>query len=62
MAVSASFHRNVFLLNQLVPPSDDFKKVFREVRILLFFILWSFILKYIFLSHILTLLVFIDNK
>ncbi|XP_070150427.1 uncharacterized protein [Polyergus mexicanus] len=30
MAVSASFHRNVFLLNQLVSPSDDFKKVFRE--------------------------------
>ncbi|CAL1674699.1 unnamed protein product [Lasius platythorax] len=30
MAVSTSFHRNVFLLNQLVPPSDDFKKVFRE--------------------------------
>ncbi|XP_012231473.2 uncharacterized protein [Linepithema humile] len=29
-AVSASFHRNVFLLNQLVPPSNDFKKVFRE--------------------------------
>ncbi|XP_072751102.1 uncharacterized protein [Anoplolepis gracilipes] len=30
MAVSVSFHRNVFLLNQLVPPSEDFKKVFRE--------------------------------
>ncbi|XP_071560572.1 uncharacterized protein [Temnothorax nylanderi] len=30
MAVSASFHRNVFLLNQLVPPDHDFQKVFRE--------------------------------
>ncbi|XP_032686269.1 uncharacterized protein LOC116851192 [Odontomachus brunneus] len=30
MAISASFHRNVFLLNQLVPPSDSFKKHFRE--------------------------------
>lgn len=33
MAIAASFHRNVLLLNQLVPPSDDFKKVFREVII-----------------------------
>ncbi|XP_039305540.1 uncharacterized protein LOC105192958 [Solenopsis invicta] len=30
MAVSASFHRNVILLNQLVPPDHDFKKIFRE--------------------------------
>ncbi|KAL6430186.1 hypothetical protein ACFW04_007736 [Cataglyphis niger] len=30
MAISASFHQNVLLLNQLVPPSEDFKKVFRE--------------------------------
>ncbi|XP_028050173.1 uncharacterized protein LOC105839205 isoform X2 [Monomorium pharaonis] len=30
MAVSASFYRNVFLLNQLVPPDHDFKKIFRE--------------------------------
>ncbi|EZA54921.1 uncharacterized protein LOC105279589 isoform X2 [Ooceraea biroi] len=30
MAVSASLHRNILLLNQLVPPSDEFKKVFRE--------------------------------
>ncbi|XP_011867013.1 PREDICTED: uncharacterized protein LOC105561552 [Vollenhovia emeryi] len=33
MAVSASFHRNVFLLSQLVPPDRslyDFEKIFRE--------------------------------
>ncbi|XP_071629792.1 uncharacterized protein [Temnothorax longispinosus] len=34
MAVSASFHRNVFLLNQLVPPDHDFQKVFREICVL----------------------------
>ncbi|KYN02170.1 hypothetical protein ALC62_06953 [Cyphomyrmex costatus] len=30
MAISASFHRNITLLNQLVPPDHDFKKHFRE--------------------------------
>ncbi|KYN21278.1 hypothetical protein ALC57_06377 [Trachymyrmex cornetzi] len=30
MAITASFHRNVILLNQLVPPDHDFKKIFRE--------------------------------
>jgi len=36
MAISVSFHRNILLLNQLVPPSDDFKKVFREVIVLFY--------------------------
>lgn len=31
MAVSASFHRNVLLLSQVIQPSDEFKKYFREV-------------------------------
>ncbi|XP_018045723.1 PREDICTED: uncharacterized protein LOC108685450 [Atta colombica] len=30
MAITASFHRNVILLNQLVPPDHDFKKIFRQ--------------------------------
>ncbi|XP_026669134.1 uncharacterized protein LOC108624726 [Ceratina calcarata] len=30
MTVSASFHRNVYLLTQLVEPNGDFKKHFRE--------------------------------
>ncbi|XP_011635696.1 uncharacterized protein LOC105426252 [Pogonomyrmex barbatus] len=30
MTVSASFHQNVLLLNQLIPPDHDFKEVFRE--------------------------------
>ncbi|XP_012165575.1 uncharacterized protein LOC126919827 isoform X1 [Bombus affinis] len=30
MAVSASFHRNVLLLSQVIQPSDEFKKYFRE--------------------------------
>ncbi|KYN37492.1 hypothetical protein ALC56_08149 [Trachymyrmex septentrionalis] len=30
MAITASFHRNVTLLNQLVPPDHDFKKIFRQ--------------------------------
>lgn len=30
MAVSASFHRNVLLLSQIIQPSDEFKKYFRE--------------------------------
>ncbi|CAK9829950.1 Augmin complex subunit dgt6 [Anthophora retusa] len=30
MAVSASFHRNVLLLSQVIEPSDEFKKHFRE--------------------------------
>ncbi|KOC68338.1 hypothetical protein WH47_03496 [Habropoda laboriosa] len=30
MAVSASFHRNVLLLSQVIQPSDEFKKHFRE--------------------------------
>ncbi|XP_076245191.1 uncharacterized protein LOC143185812 [Calliopsis andreniformis] len=30
MAISASFHRNVFLLTQIIEPSDEFKKHFRE--------------------------------
>ena len=31
MAISASFHRNVLLLSQVIKPSDEFKKYFREV-------------------------------
>ncbi|XP_076632120.1 LOW QUALITY PROTEIN: uncharacterized protein LOC143347097 [Colletes latitarsis] len=30
MAVSASFERNVFLLSQVIAPSDEFKKYFRK--------------------------------
>ncbi|XP_068974677.1 uncharacterized protein [Bombus flavifrons] len=30
MAVSASFHRNVLLLSQVIQPSDEFRKYFRE--------------------------------
>ncbi|OAD61492.1 hypothetical protein WN48_00434 [Eufriesea mexicana] len=30
MAVSVSFHRNVLLLSQVIQPSDEFKKHFRE--------------------------------
>ncbi|XP_078047832.1 uncharacterized protein LOC144475632 [Augochlora pura] len=30
MAISASFYRNVLLLTELVPPSEDFKQHFRE--------------------------------
>ncbi|XP_003703793.1 uncharacterized protein LOC100881427 isoform X2 [Megachile rotundata] len=30
MAVSASFHRNVLLLSQIIQPSDEFRKHFRE--------------------------------
>jgi hypothetical protein len=44
MAISASLHRNILLLNQLVPPSDDFKKVFREVISLLFCFIYTTIL------------------
>jgi len=59
MAVSASFHRNV-LLNQLVPPDHDFKKIFCEVNTLFFFILsilfsehYSFLICLIFLGGLL---------
>ena len=31
MAISASFHRNVLLLSQVIQPSDELKKYFREV-------------------------------
>jgi len=59
MAVSASFHRNVVLLNQLVPPDHDFKKIFREVNISFFFILsisehYSFFICLIFLGGLLS--------
>jgi len=60
MAVSASFHRNVVLLNQLVPPDHDFKKIFCEVNTLFFFILsilfsehYSFLICLIFLGGLL---------
>jgi len=45
MAISASLHHNILLLNQLVPPSDDFKKVFREVITVLFYIYNNIIYK-----------------
>lgn len=31
MAISASFHRNVLLLTQVIQPNNEFKKYFREV-------------------------------
>jgi len=48
MAISASLHHNILLLNQLVPPSDDFKKVFREVILSTVYLLLSTVLFYIY--------------
>lgn len=32
MTESKSLYKNIFLLNQLVPPNNDFKKCFKEVN------------------------------